>query len=473
MTLGQNNITVSAVNFDRSVKIQFGSGAINFDNLVVNGNQIDLTSGGPCPGTSTQTLTINSNDDASFAYGLTSYCELSQDPSPVINGVTGGTFSSTSGLVINSSTGEIDLDSSTAGTYVVTYSTASTEQTISTSNLFSAGPNSTWPHVYTTALLSDGASSQSQQTMSINITSLPQGGANYRVVKTTSNGNWFQGNPQALTLGQNNITVSAVNFDRSVKIQFGSGAINFDNLVVNGNQIDLNSGSCPGTFNDTITILQVPINNIDTTLCFGDSIFLAGSFQSLSGTYIDTIFGGATNFCDSIVVTSLVIRLNNIGDTLVISSCDSLEWNGTFYSTTGLYTDTLQSLVGCDSLVSLDLTINNSFEGDTLLTTSCDSLDWNGLIYYSSGIYSDTLQTLSGCDSIVFIDLTINNSYVGDTLNSVSCDSLEWNGTFYNSSGIYIDTLQSLSGCDSLVSLDLTINSSHVVIHQLYHLVIV
>ena len=29
------------------------------------------------------------------------------------------------------------------------------------------------------------------------------------VVKTTSNGNWLEWNPQALTLGQNNITVSA------------------------------------------------------------------------------------------------------------------------------------------------------------------------------------------------------------------------------------------------------------------------
>ena len=75
------------------------------------------------------------------------------------------------------------------------------------------------------------------------------------MVKTTSNGNWFQGNAQALTLGQNNITVSAVNFDRSVKIQFGSGAINFDNLVVNGNQIDLNSGGpCPATSTQTLTI---------------------------------------------------------------------------------------------------------------------------------------------------------------------------------------------------------------------------
>ena len=79
-------------------------------------------------------LTINPTDDTSFAYGLSSYCELSQDPTPVISEVTGGTFSSTTGLVINS-TGEIDLDSSTAGTYVVTYS-ASTEQTISTSIYF-------------------------------------------------------------------------------------------------------------------------------------------------------------------------------------------------------------------------------------------------------------------------------------------------------------------------------------------------
>ena len=67
----------------------------------------------------------------------------------------GGTFSSTTGLVINSSTGAIDLDSSTAGTYTVTYSTSSTEQTISTSNLFTTGPNATWTHVYASTVLSD------------------------------------------------------------------------------------------------------------------------------------------------------------------------------------------------------------------------------------------------------------------------------------------------------------------------------
>ena len=68
--------------------------------------------------------------------------------------------------------------------------------------------------------LADGAASQAAQTFTMNVTSLPTGGANYRVVKTVANGNWFNGNAQALTLGTNTVTVAAVSFDRSVKFQF-------------------------------------------------------------------------------------------------------------------------------------------------------------------------------------------------------------------------------------------------------------
>ena len=254
LQLGTNTFTVGSVNFDRYVKFQFSSGAINFNNLVVNGSQIDLTSGGSCPGTSTQSVTITPDEDATFAYGSSNYCSSATDPTPTVSGVSGGVFSSTTGLTINASTGVIDLDASTAGTYVVTYSTASTEQTISTSNLFTTGPNATWTHVYASTVLSDGAASQNTQTLEINITSLPPGGANLRVVKSTANGNGFNGPSQALQLGTNTFTVGSVNFDRYVKFQFSSGAINFDNLVVNGNTIDLNPGTCPGTATDTITI---------------------------------------------------------------------------------------------------------------------------------------------------------------------------------------------------------------------------
>ena len=54
----------------------------------------------------------------------------------------------------------------------------------------------------------------------MNVTSLPAGGANFRVFKTTANGSNFFGNPLALTVGVNTITVPAVTFDRAVKFSF-------------------------------------------------------------------------------------------------------------------------------------------------------------------------------------------------------------------------------------------------------------
>ena len=55
----------------------------------------------------------------------TEYCVSGSDPTPTITGTTGGTFSSTTGLSINASTGEIDLSASTAGTYTISYLTSS------------------------------------------------------------------------------------------------------------------------------------------------------------------------------------------------------------------------------------------------------------------------------------------------------------------------------------------------------------
>ena len=63
--------------------------------------------------------------DASFSYGSSSYCSSLSDPTPTISGDAGGTFtSSPAGLSINSSTGRIDLSTSTGGTYTIRYSIA-------------------------------------------------------------------------------------------------------------------------------------------------------------------------------------------------------------------------------------------------------------------------------------------------------------------------------------------------------------
>jgi len=76
---------------------------------------------------------------------------------------------------------------------------------------FTSGP-SAWPHVLTAVLKTAGPVSQGAQSYTMNVTSLPAGGANFRVVKTVANGNFFNGPAQALTLGVNTFTVGPTAF---------------------------------------------------------------------------------------------------------------------------------------------------------------------------------------------------------------------------------------------------------------------
>ncbi len=61
---------------------------------------------------------------ASLSYAGAPYCSGAGTANATFTGTTGGTYSSTTGLVINATTGAINLATSTAGTYVVTYTLA-------------------------------------------------------------------------------------------------------------------------------------------------------------------------------------------------------------------------------------------------------------------------------------------------------------------------------------------------------------
>ena len=115
---------------------------------------------------------------------------------------------------------------------------AQTTSLISDCGDFIPGPNASWPHVLVATIIADGPASQASQTFTMNVTSLPADGANFRVYKTVANGNDYFGNPIELNLGSNSITVSAVTFDRAVKFQFSSGDVEFDALSLNGEDSD-------------------------------------------------------------------------------------------------------------------------------------------------------------------------------------------------------------------------------------------
>jgi len=84
---------------------------------------VSVTSAGcTSPTSSTQTVTVTPTPSAAFAYSASTLCTGGANETPTVT-TAGGTFSSTAGLVINASTGEINMGTSTNGTYTVTYTT--------------------------------------------------------------------------------------------------------------------------------------------------------------------------------------------------------------------------------------------------------------------------------------------------------------------------------------------------------------
>ncbi len=117
-----------------------------------------------------------------------------------------------------------------------TRSNMASQGTVAGCSLFFEGSSEAWPHVLSLAS-PDSANSASEQVVSINVTSLPEAGADYRILKTVANGNWNLGNAQPLALGPNEISVSEVTFDRSVRLQISNGETGLGALTLNGDPL--------------------------------------------------------------------------------------------------------------------------------------------------------------------------------------------------------------------------------------------
>ena len=112
------------------LSINASTGEIDLDASTVGTYSITYTTTGVCPDNQSVNITINAADNAGFSYSASSYEPTDADPTPTITGLTGGTFSGTTGLVINSATGEIDLSASTVATHTITYDTTSSGSSV-------------------------------------------------------------------------------------------------------------------------------------------------------------------------------------------------------------------------------------------------------------------------------------------------------------------------------------------------------
>jgi gliding motility-associated-like protein len=214
--------------------------------------------------------------------------------------------------------------------------------------------------------------------------------------------------------------------------------------------------------NDTVTVYVNPTYNINSSvsICQGDSIFLQGNYQTNAGNYTDTLL--TQNGCDSIVNTTLNI-IPSSTNTINISICqgDSILLGGTYQTSSGSYIDTLSTQNGCDSILTTVLSIIPP-PVNIVNISICygDSIFLQGNYQTNAGSYIDTLSTQNGCDSILNTVLTIRPLII-NSVNVSICpnDSIFLQGGYQNTSGTYTDVLTSNNGCDSLLVTNLSIYS--------------
>jgi len=196
----------------------------------------------------------------------------------------------------------------------------------------------------------------------------------------------------------------------------------------------------------------------DTSICFGDSIYLQDEWQKEIGVYSDSL--SSMYGCDSILQTNLAIRDTFlVHQQMEICDGDSVFLQGEWQSQAGTYTDVFQSQSACDSTVLTDLTVSDIIHTE-LEAAICegDSIFLQGEYQQQAGTYFDTAQSLFGCDSITITELSVNRVYlVSQDTGICRGDSILLGGEYRQDAGTYHDEFQTSAGCDSLISTKLQV----------------
>ena len=329
-------------------------------------------------------------------YSAARFCEDGIDPIPGITGDTGGTFSSTTGLVfISTSTGQVDLSASTPGSYVVTYTapssdTATTSISIDSIPVVSAGADVAICTGNSTVLTATGATTYSWST--------GQTGASITVDPTT------------------NTTYTVTGFN----------------------------GACSATDSVDVTVNPLPSVSISGTLtyCVGASTTLdAGAgFASYSwssgettqtinataGNYTVTVTdsNGCSNTSAQVTVTELALPTVAISGTL--SYCAGPGSNTTLIATAGLSSylwssgETTQSITATAGSYTVTGTDSNGCSNTSSSVTVTETPLDNAGFSYSASSYEptdpDPTPTITGLtggtfsagSGLVFVDSGTN-----------------------------------------------------------------
>ncbi len=242
------------------------------------------------------------------------------------------------------------------------------------------------------------------------------------------------GNVEETLCSGGTITVNGVVYDESNPV---------------GSELLTSSTGCDSIVNISLTF-QNEINvTIDDMLCGDEAIEVNGiTYDQSNPTGAEIL--QSVNGCDSIVTIDLSFGqggIENIEQTLCEGQ--SIEVNGTVYdesNPTG--TETIITITGCDSTINVNLSYVSSFV-ENLDQSLCEggSIEVNGVVYDESnpsGI--ESMKSVNGCDSIVNINLTFVAPTVTFEVEDACSNGMEGNVSIVAVDGFTLPVMLDVDG---------------------------
>lgn len=387
-----------------------------------------------CSATDTVSVSIKPLESAAFTYPSNTLCVTGSVASPSITGVTGGTFSSTTGLSI-AANGDITPSTSTIGNnYVVTYTTAGTATECSNSS-----------------------------TQNVSIVSSPNASFSYPAAAYCATGT-------AVSPTVNNIGTFTISPATGLTINASTGAITPAAATAGSytvtNTIAASGGCSSASATAQVTINALPtvsytVSPVSAAVCAGQTVTLSGSgadsyawtngatnavafTPSSTGSYTVTGTNTTTN-CSNTATVQVTVNANPTvtatavpanatvcaGQTLTLSGAGATTYvwtngapNATAFapSVTGPYTVTgTNTTTGCTGTYTVQVTVNSipnapviaaannataacAGQTVTISATPATGITWSNqattasITVSAAGTYTAT-QTVNGCTS--------------------------------------------------------------------------
>ena len=218
--------------------------------------------------------------------------------------------------------------------------------------------------------------------------------------------------------------------DCSSSLEFSASITEFSCVNLGSTPVELfvsdgsgNTDTCTAIVevHDTISPTYSPVS-----ICSNDSIFIGGVWVNSPGQYCDTLL--SNKGCDSLVCIDLTFDPGYVlAQSDSICSGDSLFLAGEWQSMAGVYYDTLLAENGCDSIIETTLYIENTYEFNLnigLLTADKSFTAADGRFFESESFSPDYRSGTAGSASSI--------SLIGRPIANTLDDTLYWYAAFGN-----------------------------------------